>query len=240
MSTFCQNRLHFQLPEMQNINTTTGSNACTSFLAAQLWSPLLNKRVRKSDITFKFQLRKPWLSRIRFNFHCGSASCNLSHSPSLEPAEREPLQFCWRDFNLQQAKNAGLGLAVIVAAIVAYLCRTNPRAMKKWSLISQLNWHTSFDVHVPEVQEDDLPLEPPQFQFQALSSAFSAYGRDENAQQPAYIIQNSLRTLPVHLDGAGKKKRASKFARKMKNISNESLQLASKLNEVRIGGFTDA
>lgn len=226
---------------MQNINTTTGSNACTSFLAAQLWSPQLNKSVRKSDITFKFQLRKPWLSRIRFNFHCGSASCDLSHSPSLEPAEREPLQFCWRDFNLHQAKNAGLGLAVILAAIVAYLCRTNARAMKKWSLISQLKWHTTFDVHVPDVQEDELPLEPPQFQFQvqALTSAFSAYGRDENAQQPAYIIQNSLRTLPVHLDGVGKKKRESKFARKMKNISNESLQLASKLNEGQ-GGIDGA
>lgn len=233
MSTFCKKWLHFQLPETHNINTTTGSNAYTAFLASQPWSSQIKKRVRKSDITFKFRLRKPWISRDRFNFHCGSASCDLGRSPSPGSAEREPLHFWQRNFHLQQAINTGLGLAVIAAAIVAYLCRANPRVMKKWPLIAQLNWHTAFDVHVSEVQKDQLTLEPPQFQFQvqALPSAFSAYGRNDKAQQPAYIIQNSLRTLPVHLDGVGKKKRESKFVRKRKNISNESLQLASKLNE---------
>lgn len=226
---------------MHNINTTTGSNACTGFLVSQPSSLLINKTVRKPDITFKCRLRKPWISRSTYNFHCGSASCDLGRSPCPEPAEKEPQHFCRRNIHLQQTIHAGLGLAVLAAAIVAYLCRANPRAMKKWSLIAQLN--TTFDVHISEVEKDQLPLESPQFQFQfqvqALPSAFSAYGRDENAQQPAYIIQNSLRTLPVHLNGVGKKKRESKFVRKMKNISNESLQLASELNEGQ-GGMDGA
>jgi hypothetical protein len=241
MSTFCQKWLHFQLPEMHNINTTTGSNACTVFLASLSWSPPINKTVRKSDITLK-RLRKPRVSRIRFNFQCGSASCDLSGSPSLEPTEEEPQQFWRRIFHLQQAINAGLGLAVIAAAIVANFCRANPRAMKKWSLIAQLNWPTTFDVHVSEVETDQLSLEPPQFQFQvqALPSSLPVHGRDDNARQPVYIIQNSLQALPVHFDGVGKKKTESKFFRKGKNILNESLQLSSKVNEVRIVTFMDA